>query len=128
MPEKEKQATQDSPLDARAPTRSRLSRRVFATLRLFVRKFEAERVFHLSCDALMDSMKCGVISSMSIMPLHTSFWNSTSSALFHLAVFSDDPATLGILCDNEMKGARCSRLETLGFAHHNTHARIEREC
>ncbi len=94
-----------------------------------MRKFEAERVFHLSCDALMDSMKHGVISSMSIMPLHTSFWNSTSSALFHLAVFSDDPATLGILCDNEMKGARCSRLKTLGFAHHNTqHARIEREC
>ena len=90
-----------------------------------MRKFEAERVFHLSCDALMDSMKCGVISSMSIMPLRTSFWNSTSSALFHLAVFSDDPVTLGILCDNEMKaGARC-RFETLWFAHHNTHARIE---
>jgi hypothetical protein len=85
-----------------------------------VRKFEAERVFHLSCDALMDSMKRGEISSMSITPLRTSFWNSTSSVLFHLAVFSDDPATLGILCDNEMKGARC-RLETLWFAHHNTH-------
>ena len=94
-----------------------------------MRKFEAERVFHLSCDALMlDSMKRGVISSMSITPLRTSFWNSTSSALFHLAVFSDDPVTLGILCYDEMKGARC-RLETLGFAHHNTqHARIEREC
>ena len=50
----------------------------------------------------MDSMKRGVISSMSIMPLRTSFWNSTSSALFHLAVFSDDPATLGILCDNRV--------------------------
>ncbi len=46
--------------------------------------------------------------------------------LFHLAVFSDVPATLGILCDNEMKGARGGcRLETLWFAHHNTHARIE---
>jgi hypothetical protein len=53
--------------------RSRLSRRVFTTLQKFVRKFEAERFSQLSFIVLMDSMKRGVISSMLIMPLRTSF-------------------------------------------------------
>ncbi len=51
----------------------------------------------------MVSMNTGVMLSMLILPLSTSSWNLAVSERFHLAVRSDAPVTLGILCD-----VRCS--------------------